>query len=327
MTKLASLKAGGRDGTLVVVNEGLTEGVAVPNIATTMQQALEQWKDALPKLHDCYAQLNRGAVSNSFALDPKELAAPLPRAYQWLDGSAYVNHVELVRKSRGAEMPESFWEDPLMYQGASDQFLGPCDPIIATSEDWGIDFESEVAVITDDVPMGVSREEAAKHICLVTILNDVSLRKLIPAELAKGFGFVHGKPATAFAPVMVTPDELGDAWQGGKLHLPLITELNSKVFGKPNAGEDMVFDFPTLIAHAAKTRNLVAGSVIGSGTVSNKNPEVGSSCILERRTLEKLNDGEIKTPFLKFGDKVKIDMKDQNGNSIFGAIEQEVTRG
>jgi fumarylacetoacetate (FAA) hydrolase len=252
--------------------------------------------------------------------------APLPRAYQWADGSAYVTHVELVRKARGAEMPPSFWTDPLMYQGGSDGFIGPCEPILARDEAYGIDFEAEVAVITDDVPMAVEAQAAGKHIKLLMLVNDVSLRNLIPAELAKNFGFFQSKPASAFSPVAVTPDELGDAWKDGKVHLPLTVELNGARFGAPNAGDDMTFSFPQLIAHAAKTRSLGAGSIVGSGTVSNKDHARGSCCIAERRTLEQLEGGAPKTPFMKFGDRVKIEMRDAGGKSIFGAIDQEVAR-
>jgi fumarylacetoacetate (FAA) hydrolase len=250
--------------------------------------------------------------------------SPLPRAYQWADGSAYVNHVELVRKARGAEMPPSFWTDPLMYQGGSDSFLGPHDDILMGDESWGIDFEGEVAVITDDTPMGVSAEDAGKHIQLLMLVNDVSLRGLIPKELEKGFGFFQSKPSSAFSPVAVTPDELGPAWQDYKVHLPLRSTLNSSEFGHPDAGIDMVFNFATLVAHAAKTRPLVAGTIVGSGTVSNKNHAVGSSCIVERRLLEKINSGESTTPFMKFGDRIKIEMTDKHGQSVFGAIEQTV---
>ncbi len=270
--------------------------------------------------------LNAGEARDAFALDIKQLASPLPRAYQWLDGSAYVNHVELVRKSRGVDMPESFWTDPLMYQGESDWLLGPRDDIPVADEKFGIDFEGEVAIVTDDVPMGVTQEDAAKHIKLIMLVNDISLRYLAMPELAKGFGFVQAKPASAFSPVAVTPDELGDAWKDGKVHLPLITYYNGKKFGSPNAGVDMVFNFPALVAHAARTRFLSAGTIIGSGTVSNKDKSVGSSCIVEKRMLEKLETGESTTPFMTFGDTVKIEMLDAKGQSIFGAIEQKVVK-
>lgn len=323
--KLASLKEGGRDGTLVVVDKELKRAVRVPEIAKTLQQALEFWQDVEEKLREVYAALNsEPELSGSFFLEKNQLAAPLPRAFQWADGSAYVNHVELVRKARGAAMPDHFWTDPLMYQGGSDGFLGPGDPIPIQSTEWGIDFESEIAVITDDVPMGISPRGAAKHIKLLMLVNDVSLRNLIPGELAKGFGFFHGKPATAFSPVAVTPDELGDAWKDEKVHLPLVTLLNGKLFGKPNAGVDMTFNFSRLISHAAKTRFLGAGTIIGSGTISNRDRSQGSSCIAEKRMLEILAHGEPKTPFLQFGDQVQIEMKDNQGKSIFGAIRQEV---
>ena len=271
--------------------------------------------------------LEDGDAEGAFALDSRDLAAPLPRAFQWADGSAYVNHVELVRKARGAELPDSFWTEPLMYQGGSDGFLGPRDPIVAAEEAWGIDFEAEVAVITDAVPAGIGADQAGAHIKLVMLANDMSLRSLIPAEVATGFGFFHSKPASAFSPAAVTPDELGPAWDGAKLHLPLLSHLNGEVFGRPDAGTDMTFDFPTLIAHAAKTRALGPGTIIGSGTVSNRDRSLGSSCIAERRMLEVLEAGEARTPFLRFGDVVRIEMLDEAGRSIFGAIEQHVTRG
>ncbi|MGP1396962.1 MAG: fumarylacetoacetate hydrolase family protein [Inquilinaceae bacterium] len=326
--KLASLKKkGGRDGALVVVAPDLRRAVPVPDIAPTLQAALEDWDSVRPELCSVYRLLAGGKdVAGTVAFDPAACASPLPRAYQWADGSAYVTHVELVRKARGAEMPESFWTDPLMYQGGSDRFAGPRDPIEAVSEDHGIDFESEVAVITDDVPMGVTPDRAGRHIKLIMLVDDVSLRALIPNELAKGFGFFQGKPASAFSPCAVTPETLGDAWDGGRLHLPLITTLNGKEFGRPDAGADMTFDFPQLIAHAARTRHLGAGTIIGSGTVSNVDRSVGSSCLAERRMLETIEHGQPKTPFLRFGDRVRIEMLDRDGASIFGAIEQEVVR-
>ncbi|MBV8800149.1 MAG: fumarylacetoacetate hydrolase family protein [Alphaproteobacteria bacterium] len=323
--KLASVKHG-RDGALVVVNRDLTRCVAVPHIAHTLQHVMDHWAEAAPRLMRVYDLLNEGEVAGQKSFGSRDCAAPLPRAYQWADGSAYVTHVELVRKARGAEMPPSFWTDPLMYQGGSDSFLGPCDPIPAADEAWGIDFEGEVAVITDDVPMGIDAADAEKHIKLLMLVNDVSLRNLIPAELAKGFGFFQSKPASAFSPVAVTPDELGEAWSGGKAHLPLHVWLNGERFGEPNAGEDMTFSFPQLIAHAGRTRALCAGSIIGSGTVSNKDGARGSACIAERRSLETIAHGAPKTPFLKFGDRVKIEMLDLEGRSIFGAIDQQVAR-
>ena len=323
--KLASLRHG-RDGLLVVVRRDLTLCVAVPHIAPTLQQALDDWAHTAPRLMRVYDLLNEDAADGAKPFDPAECSAPLPRAYQWADGSAYVTHVELVRKARGAEMPPSFWTDPLMYQGGSDGFIGPRDSILAADEAWGIDFEAEVAVITDDVPMGTGAHAAERHIKLLMIVNDVSLRNLIPAELAKGFGFFQSKPATAFSPVAITLDELGEAWSDGKVHLPLAVDWNGERFGVPLAGEDMTFSFPQLIAHAARTRALGAGSIVGSGTVSNKDPSRGSCCIAERRTLEQLEHGAPRTPFLKFGDRVRIEMLDCDGHTIFGAIDHDVVR-
>ena len=321
--KLASLKAG-RDGRLALVSRDLSRAV-LANVPT-LQAALDDWEMHAPALEELAGRLEAGGLPRSFAFDPAACASPLPRAYQWADGSAYVTHVELVRKARGAEMPASFWTDPLMYQGGSDGFLGPRDDILAADEAWGIDLEGEVAVITGDVPYGCSVEEAGKHIRLVMLCNDVSLRNLIPAELGKGFGFFQSKPASAFSPVAVTPDELGDVWREGKLHLPLLVEINGAAFGRPDAGKDMVFSFPQLIAHAAKTRALAAGTIIGSGTISNQDRSVGSACIAERRMLEQLETGASKTSFLKFGDRLRIDMQDPQGRSLFGAIEQHVRR-
>ncbi|MFD1623918.1 fumarylacetoacetate hydrolase family protein [Azospirillum griseum] len=333
--KLASLKAGGRDGTLVVVARDLSRAQAVPTIARTLQAALDDWATLAPQLEAVYATLNADPAAGA-PFDPAQAASPLPRAYQWVDGSAYVNHVELVRKARGAEMPPSFWTDPLMYQGCSDGFLAPTDPIPAASEAWGVDFEAEIAVVTDDVPMGVSADAARGHIKLLMLVNDVSLRNLIPAELGKGFGFLQSKPASSFSPVAVTPDELGAAWDGGVVHRPLVTHLNGALFGQPDAGVDMTFDFPTLVAHAAKTRPLAAGSVVGSGTVSNKldggpgkpvtEGGVGYSCLAELRTVETITTGAPKTPFLRFGDRVRIELFDEAGASVFGAIDQQVVR-
>jgi fumarylacetoacetate (FAA) hydrolase len=320
--KLASLKEGGRDGTLVVVNRDLTQAVKVPDIARTMQIALDDWASISPRLEDVFKQLQNNEIDDVFDFDPEVLAAPLPRSYHWADGSAYVTHVELVRKARGAELPESFWTDPLMYMGASDAFIGPHDDVLVEDEAWGIDFESEVVVFTDDVPAGISIEGAKQHIKLVALVNDVSLRNLIPAELAKQFGFYQSKPWTSFTPVAVTPDELGDAWDGAKLHLPLHSTLNGEKIGTPNAGVDMVFDFPQLIHHAAKSRDLVAGTVIGSGTISNVGSKDGSSCLAEIRCLETIADGKPSTPFMSFGDRIEIEMFDDNGNSLFGKIDQ-----
>lgn len=324
--KLASLKAGGRDGTLVVVSRDLTRAVAVPHIARTLQSAIEHWEILAPELQAVSDRLNAGPLKDEIAFDPAKAASPLPRAYQWVDGSAYVVHVELVRKARGAELPQNFWTDPLMYQGASDSFIGPMDAIEATSEDWGIDFEAEVCVIVDDVKMGVTPEQAKKHIKLVMLANDVSARLLIPNELNKGFGFLHGKPATAFSPVAVTPDEFGEAWDGTRVKLPLVSTYNGKLFGKPEAGVDMTFDFPTLIAHAAATRHLEAGTIVGSGTVANRDRSVGSSCLAERRMIETIEQGKPSTPFMKFGDRIRIEMLDRAGKSILGAIDQKVVK-
>jgi len=334
--KLATLKDGTRDGKLVVVSRDLTRATEAFNIAATLQGALDDWERLAPRLADLTEQLEHGSVP-SFRFHEHECASPLPRAYQWADGSAYVNHVELVRKARGAEMPATFWTDPLMYQGGSDSFLGPREPIGMSDEAWGIDMEGEVAVVTGDVPAGVSADEARKLIRLVMLVNDVSLRGLIAGELAKGFGFFQSKPSSAFSPVAVTPDELGDAWDGAKLHLPLHIDLNGRPFGRAEAGEDMTFDFGRLIAHAAKTRPLCAGSIIGSGTVSNKDADGGPgrpvgeggrgySCIAELRVIETIRNGSARTPFLRIGDVVRIEMMDGNGRSIFGAIEQKVEK-
>jgi fumarylacetoacetate (FAA) hydrolase len=321
--KLASLRSG-RDGRLVVVSRDLERAVPADAIAPTLQAALDDWAGTAPRLEALSKRLDSGQVDGDFALDPTALAAPLPRAYQWADGSAYVNHVELVRRARGAELPESFWTEPLIYQGGSDRLLGAREPIRAEDEDWGIDFEAEVAVITDDVPPGVSVRAAGAHIQLFALVNDVSLRNLIPKELAKGFGFFQGKPPTAFSPVAVTPDELGGSWDGARVHGSLLVELNGERFGAPDAGVDMTFDFPTLIAHAARTRPLGAGSIVGSGTVSNRDRSRGSCCLAERRVLETLEGGAPITPFLRFGDRVRIEMLDPSGRSIFGAIDQLV---
>ncbi|PCI47488.1 MAG: 2-keto-4-pentenoate hydratase [Alphaproteobacteria bacterium] len=320
--KLASLKHG-RDGHLVVVSKDLGKYVSAADVAPTLQAALDNWADSEPKLRAIYDDLQTGKLDGS-PFDPVACAAPLPRAYHWVDGSAYVTHVELVRKARGADLPESFWSDPLVYMGASDAFIGPRDDIEVETEDWGIDFEAEVAVITDDVPAGVSVENASGHIKLLAILNDVSLRNLIPGELAKQFGFYQSKPWTSFPPVFVTPDELGDAWDGKKLSLPLHAILNGVTVGSPNAGVDMTFDFTQLIHHVAKSRSLVAGTVIGSGTVSNKGSADGSCCLAEVRCLETIADGKPSTPFMSFGDRVEIDMFDNEGKTIFGRINQLV---
>jgi fumarylacetoacetate (FAA) hydrolase len=321
--KLASLNQG-RDGVLLVVSRDLSRAVKVPAIAATLQAALDDWAITRPHLQAVYKRLNEGNEPEAFAFDQTACHSPLPRAYHWADGSAYVNHVELVRKARGAELPESFWHDPLIYQGGSDTFVPPHAPIRLADEAWGIDLEAEVAVITDDVPMGITAQQAAEHIQLLMLVNDVSLRNLIPGELAKGFGFFHSKPSSSFSPVAITPDELGDAWRDGKVHLPLESRINGELLGRPNAGVDMTFDFPTLLAHVARTRPLGAGSIIGSGTVSNHDRSVGSSCLAERRMLETIENGAPITPFLHFGDRVRIEMFDAEGCSIFGAIDQAV---
>jgi fumarylacetoacetate (FAA) hydrolase len=331
--KLGSMKQG-RDGRLVVVSRDLAWCADAGHLAPTLQAALDDWKRIAPRLELLATDLEHGTIPRD-RFHERAAAAPLPRAYQWADGSAYVNHVELVRKARGAEMPESFWTDPLMYQGASDEMLGPRDPIPLADGDWGCDLEAEIVVVTGDVPRGVSREEALAGIRLVGLVNDVSLRNLIPAELAKGFGFVQSKPASALSPVFVTPDELGETWHGGKLHGVLKVDLNGQPFGRADPGEDMTFDFGTLVAHLAKTRNLGAGTIIGSGTVSNRDSDGGPgkpvdrggkgySCLAEVRTVETILDGKAATPFLKAGDRVRIWMEDEAGRSIFGAIEQEV---
>ena len=332
--KLATLDDGTRDGRLVVVSNDITQCTDARSAARTLQAALDDWARVEPQLRELDAQLSVGGVPTE-RFHEREARSPLPRAYQWADGSAYVNHVELVRKARNAEMPTSFWTDPLMYQGGSDTFLSPREPIVMPDPSWGIDMEGEIAVVTDEVPFGASSEEAAGRIRLVMLVNDVSLRGLIPAELAKGFGFFQSKPSSAFSPVAVTPDELGGAWDGKKLHLPLNVDLNGEPFGRANAGVDMTFDFPTLVAHASKTRALGPGTIIGSGTVSNKGPDggpgrpvkdggVGYSCLAEQRMIEKIQSGEFVTPFLKNGDRVRIEMLDRDGHTIFGAIDQVV---
>lgn len=332
--KLASLNNGTRDGKLVIVSKDMALFTDASFLVPTLQSALDNWARIAPHLQSLAVSLEHGAVPTG-RFHEHEALSPLPRAYQWADGSAYVNHVELVRKARGAEMPESFWTDPLMYQGGSDSFLGPREPIRMADEAYGIDMEGEVAVIVDDVPMGATIDEARDAVRLVMLVNDVSLRGLIPAELGKGFGFFQSKPSSAFSPVAVTPDELGDAWDGGRVNLPLSVDLNGKPFGRADAGIDMTFDFPALIVHAAKTRPLSAGAIIGSGTVSNKleggpgksvaEGGAGYSCIAELRMIETIDNGAPQTPFLRFGDVVRIEMRDAHGRSVFGAIEQQVT--
>ena len=323
--KLATYKDGSRDGQLVVVSRDLATAHYANGIATRMQQVLDDWNFLSPQLQDLYTTLNHGKARHAFAFDAAMCMAPLPRAYQWADGSAYINHVELVRKARGAEVPESFYGDPLMYQGGSDDFLGPCDPAVFESTDWGIDFEAEIAVITGDVAMGTKPNEALEGVRLLMLANDWSLRNLIPAELAKGFGFFQSKPATAFSPVAVTPDELGDAWLKGKVHLTLQSTWNGRKVGMCEAGPEMTFHFGQLIAHIAKTRNVRAGSIVGSGTVSNKDWAKGYSCIAEKRAIETIEQGEPQTAFMQFGDTIRIEMKGKDGMSVFGAIDQTVS--
>lgn len=329
--KLGSLKEGGRDGTLVVVSKDLSRAVRVPGIAPTMQRALEDWSNAAPRLNGVYEalELSKAETINGepvFAVDFRQFAAPLPRAYEFVDGSAYLPHVARVRRARGAEVPDSFYTDPLMYQAVSAGFYGPRDPVLVADEAYGIDLEAEVVVVTDDVPQGAAPAQAALHIQLIGLVNDVSLRNLIPNELAKGFGFLQSKPRSALSPVFVTPDELGEAWQGNKVHLPLVTHINGKWFGAPEAGVDMQFDFAQLVAHAAKTRPLSAGTIVGSGTVANEDTSLGASCFAEQRTVEALRDGKPSTPFMSFGDTVRIEMKARDGADIFGAIEQVIAK-
>jgi fumarylacetoacetate (FAA) hydrolase len=324
--KLASLRGAHRDGQLIIVDRALQRYRPVPEVAPTLQAALDRWSEVEPQLQAAAAQLESAQPPGAQRFDARACAAPLPRAYQWLDGSAYLHHVELVRKARGAEMPASFRTDPLMYQGGSDVLLGPCDAAPFVSEEHGIDLEAEVAVVTDDVPLGVTAEHSAAHVKLIVLVNDWSLRNLIPAELAKGFGFLQSKPATAFSAIAATPEELAGAWRDGKVHLPLVSQINGQQLGRPDAGVDMSFSFYELLAHAARTRKLGAGTILGSGTVSNRDPARGCSCLAERRTLEVLEYGSARTPFLKFGDRVRIEMLAENGASIFGAIDQQVVR-
>ena len=324
--KLGSLKEGGRDGTLVVVSRDLTQAVRATGIAPTLQRALEDWSNLAPRLAALSAALDEGSADGAFDLDMVALASPLPRAYEFVDGSAYLPHVERVRRARGAEVPQSFYTDPLMYQATSAGFNGPRDPVRVVDEAYGIDLEAEIVVVTDDVPMAATPEQAAGHIQLLGLVNDVSLRNLIPGELAKGFGFLQSKPRSTLSPVLVTPDELGDAWRGNKLHLPLLTHVNGEWFGAPEAGVDMQFDFAQLVAHVAKTRPLSAGTIVGSGTIANQDTSLGASCFAEKRTVEALETGKPQTPFMSFGDLVRIEMLDADGNSLFGAIEQRIER-
>lgn len=330
--KFATYKDGTRDGQLVVVSRDLSLAQYASNIANRLQQVLDDWNYLSPQLQEVYDALNAGRSRHAFAFDPSQCLAPLPRAYQWADGSAYLNHVELVRKARGAEVPDSFYTDPLMYQGGSDDLQGACAPIVCANEDQGLDFEAEIAVITGDVPMGCTPDRALDAIRLLMLVNDVSLRNVIPGELAKGFGFVQSKPATAFSPVAITPDELGDAWVRGRVHLPLQSTWNGRKVGMCDAGPEMTFHFGQLIAHLCKTRNVRAGSIIGSGTVSNKGVEKksrtdwpkGYSCIAEKRAMETIQDGQPSTEYMKYGDTIRIEMKGRDGQTLFGAIEQEV---
>jgi len=322
--KLATLKDGSRDGLLAVVSRDMTQAHFAAGIATTLQQVLDDWNFVSPQLEDLYATLNGGKARHAFEFNPRHCMAPLPRAFQWADGSAYLNHVELVRRARGAEVPASFYEDPLMYQGGSDDFLGPCDDARFASTDWGIDFESEIAVVTGDVAMGTDATAALDSVRLLMLVNDWSLRNLIPAELAKGFGFLQSKPATAFGPVAVTPDEVCEAWTGGRLHLTLESRWNGRRVGLTEAGPEMTFHFGQLIAHVAKTRNLRAGSIVGSGTVSNQDWSHGYSCVAEKRAIETIESGAPQTAFLQFGDRIRIEMLGRDGHSVFGAIEQRV---
>ncbi len=322
--KLATYKDASRDGQLIVVSRDLSTAHYATGIASKLQQVLDDWNFMSPQLQDLYETLNNGKARHAFPFDAAQCMAPLPRAYQWADGSAFINHVELVRMARNSEVPATFYTDPLMYQGGSDDFIGPCDDIVVASEAFGIDFEAEVAVITADVPMGASPNQALEGVRLVMLANDVSLRHLIPDELAKGFGFFQSKPATAFSPVAVTLDELGDVWKGGRLHLTLQSTWNGRKVGMCDAGDEMTFHFGQLIAHICKTRNVRAGSVIGSGTVSNKDWSHGYSCIAEKRAIETIEDGKPKTEFMKFGDTIRIEAKGKDGQSVFGAIEQRV---
>ena len=330
--KLATYKDGSRDGQLVVVSRDLSTAHYATGIATRLQQALDDWGFIAPQLQDLYETLNHGKARHAFAFDPQQCMAPLPRAYQWAAGSAYINHVELVRAARNSDVPDTYYTDPLMYQGGSDDFIGPTDDVIVPSEEYGIDFEAEIAVVTGDVPMQATPEQALEGVRLLMLVNDVSLRNLIPAELAKGFGFFQSKPATAFSPVAVTPDELGDAWDGGRVNLTLQSTWNGRKVGLCEAGPDMTFHFGQLIAHICKTRNVRAGSIVGSGTVSNRGVEVngrkdwpnGYSCIAEKRAIETILDGKPSTPFMKYGDTIRIEMKGRDGQSVFGAIDQKI---
>lgn len=322
--KLASLRDGGRDGTLVVVSRDLQRALRVPDIAPTLQRAIEQWSDVRPRLEAAAQSLERGAAAGAFALDARQLASPLPRAYQFLDGSVYLHHMEKARKARGAAMPPNYKTDPLMYQGLSDRFDGPRDPMLCPAKDLGLDYEAEVAIVTDDVPMGTSSSQARGHIKLVMLLNDYTMRSLTRTELPKGFGFLQAKPTSSFSPVAVTPDELGEAWDGEKLSLPIISTLNGRRMGRANAGKDMFFTYPDLIAHATRTRSLSAGTIIGAGAISNQDRSTGYACVAEARIDEEIEFGEARTQFLVAGDTIRIEMLDADGRSVFGAIEQRI---
>ena len=324
--KLGSISDNSRDGCPVLVDRGLRYMIPVNNVINNWQLAIENWSEVSPKLEKIYEKLDKGLAEGASAYDRSKLAAPFPRAYQWLDGSAYVTHVDLLRKARGVELPANFWVDPLMYQGGSDHFLGPCETIKIKDINWGVDFEGELAVVVDDVPLGISENKAEQHIKLIMLVNDISLRNLIPDELNKGFGFVHGKPPSAFGPLAITPDTIGQSWKDGKVHLPLLIKLNGKKVGFANAGVDMTFSFPELVAHAAKTRRLRAGTIIGSGTISNSDQQHGYSCIAEIRMIETINEGAPHTPFLQYGDKITMEMLASDGQSIFGSLEQTVEK-
>ena len=324
--KLGSISNNSRDGCPVLVDRYLRHMVPVNNVIDNWQLGIENWSAVSPKLEKIYEKLDKGLAEGAIPYDRSKLSAPFPRAYQWLDGSAYVTHVELLRKARGVELPANFWVDPLMYQGGSDHFLGPCETIKIKDINWGVDFEGELAVVVDDVPLGISENKAEQHIKLIMLVNDISLRNLIPDELNKGFGFVHGKPPSAFGPLAITPDTIGQSWKDGKVHLPLLIKLNGKKVGFANAGVDMTFSFPELVAHAAKTRPLRAGTIIGSGTISNSDQQHGYSCIAEIRMIETINEGAPHTPFLQYGDKITMEMLASDGQSIFGSLEQTVEK-
>ena len=324
--KLGSIADNSCDGCPVLVDRCLRCMVPVNNVIDNWQLAIENWSAVSPKLQKIYEKLDKGLAEGASPYDRSKLSAPFPRAYQWLDGSAYVTHVELLRKARGVELPANFWLDPLMYQGCSDHFLGPCEPIKIKDINWGVDFEGELAVVVDDVPLGISENKAEQHIKLIMLVNDISLRNLIPDELSKGFGFVHGKPPSALGPLAITPDTIGQSWKDGKVHLPLLIKLNGKQVGLANAGVDMTFSFPELVAHAAKTRRLRAGTIIGSGTISNSDQQHGYSCIAEIRMIETINEGAPHTPFLQYGDKITMEMLASDGQSIFGSLEQTVEK-